>query len=99
MGCAAAGWGGLAKGGNDVLSEQRGPMTILADLLEATQDADRKTAILRSAGLNHTRGTRYLESSLELGLVEVEDGCYALTADGRRFLDHWAEIEALVGPT
>lgn len=79
-----------------MLTEQRGPMTILADVLEAARELDRKTAILRSAGLNHTRGTRYLELCLELGLVDVEDDRYALTADGRLFLEHWAGIETLV---
>lgn len=79
-----------------MLTEQRGAMEILADVLEAAQEADRKTAILRAAGLNHTRGTRYLELCLELGLMDVGEGCYELTADGRRFLDHWAGIEALV---
>ncbi len=79
-----------------MLSEQRGAMMILADVLEAAREGDRKTSILRAAGLNHTRGTSYLEQCLDLDLLAIEEGCYALTADGRRFLEHWAEIEALV---
>lgn len=75
---------------------KRGTTEILADILRAARDADRKTNIIRQANTNHLRGTAYLEACLTANLLRRRNERYSLTEKGSDLLEHWGEVEQLL---
>ncbi len=76
------------------MGSYRSRLDIIADMLRVVRGGGaKKTQIMYQANLSYRLLTKYLNEVVEACLVRFEhsDGCYVLTAKGRKFLVRYRE--------
>ena len=75
----------------------RSRLQIIADILHIVEDGSKKTRIMFQANLSHRLLRRYLDTTLEAGLVCLNDSSeYVITPKGRLFLEKFREYSERV---
>lgn len=65
---------------------------IVADILRATGRGARKTRIMYTTNLGHRVLQKYLEESINVGLISLNDGFYQVTKRGELFLKKYFDF-------
>ena len=84
----------MKKGPRD---KYRSRLQIIADILYIVKGGSKKTRIMFQANLSHRLLSRYLDTTLEAGLVCLNDSSeYVITPKGRLFLEKFTEYSKQV---
>jgi predicted transcriptional regulator len=62
-------------------------LDILAAVLNASSDGAKKTRIMRAANLSYNVLRKYLDETVGVGFLQLNNGSHETTGKGRRFLE------------
>jgi len=67
---------------------------IIADILNAAETCVKKTRIMYVANLSYRLLEKYLEETLKVGLIRLNNNGYEVTEKGRIFLEKYGEFSS-----
>jgi predicted transcriptional regulator len=67
---------------------------IIADILRVAGQGSKKTRIMYFANLSYVLLKKYLDETLRVGLLRFDGEGYAVTEQGRTFLDRFSEFSS-----
>mgnify|MGYP002395611715 CR=1 FL=1 len=67
---------------------------IIADILNAADTGAKKTRIMYVANLSYRLLEKYLEETLKVGLIRLNNNGYGVTEKGRTFLERYSEFSS-----
>jgi predicted transcriptional regulator len=67
-------------------------LDIIADILHAAGDGEKKTRIMHYANLSHELIEKYLGQTMMMGYIMGSDGGYRVTEKGRAFLEKYRQF-------
>jgi predicted transcriptional regulator len=67
---------------------------IIADILNVAETCVKKTRIMYVANLSYRLLEKYLEETLKVGLIRVNNDGYEVTEKGRAFLERYGEFSS-----
>jgi len=67
---------------------------IIADILNAADTGAKKTRIMYVANLSYRLLKKYLEETLKVGLIRLNNDGYEVTEKGRTFLERYSEFSS-----
>jgi predicted transcriptional regulator len=74
---------------------KRRRVDILADVLEVAVKGAKKTRIMNNANLSHSLLEKYLEDTVGIGFLQLNNGSYETTEKGRKFLNMYARFSSM----
>ena len=74
------------------MGKNRDKLSIIADVLTSVSTGCGKTRIMFSANLSFKLLEKYLEITLDAGLIRLDNSVYSLTEDGREFLVRYKDF-------
>ena len=72
----------------------RNRLEIIADILNAVGDGAKKTRIMYLANLSYKLLEKYLEETVNVGLVYFNHDCYEVTEKGRSFIERYGDFSS-----
>jgi len=76
------------------MGKYRSRLEIIVDILKAVGEGAKKTRIMYIANLSHKLLGRYLEKTVEAGLISSSNGRYEVTEKGRTFLERFDDFSS-----
>ena len=73
---------------------KRRRVDILADVLEVAVKGAKKTRIMNNANLSYSLLERYLEDTVGIGFLQLNNSLYETTEKGRKFLEMYARFSS-----
>jgi predicted transcriptional regulator len=71
------------------MSKYRRGLSIIVDILKATEKVGKKTRIMYLANLSYDLLQKYLGESISVGFIESSNNGYEVTEKGRAFLEKY----------
>lgn len=72
----------------------RNRLEIIADILNAVGNGTKKTRIMGLANLSYKLLEKYLEETVNVGLVHYNHDCYEVTEKGQFFIEKYGEFSS-----
>lgn len=69
-------------------------LDILAAVLNAASDGAKKTRIMRAANLSYNVLEKYLDETVGVGFLQLNNGSHKTTEKGRRFLEMYPQFSS-----
>jgi len=82
--------------GSSRLTQLRSRIDIMASVLNEAREGTRKTRIMYRCNLSHKQLQAYLKLLLGMGLLESPSDLFKTTAKGRKFVDAYRTLKALM---
>lgn len=80
-----------ARNGNGSMAKRR-RIDIVADILDVAVKGAKKTKIMRNANLSFNILQKYLEDTLGIGFLQLNNRSYETTERGREFLEMYSQF-------